>query len=148
VNDGISKPLPSTQKCYHAGQQCYIHFCTQLHLTPLPTSEHTLLLFVAQLALSGLAHTFIKVVYLSSIGNWHASCSLHDMYHIVLTPRLEQVLHGIRKEQARIRPKRVHLPITVHIMTKIYSVLEKSPTDYQSIMLWAACCAAFFGLGK
>ena len=135
---------PSTQKCYHAGQQRYIHFCTQLNLTPLPTSEYTLLLFVAHLALSGLAHTSIKV-YLSSIGNWHTSCSLHNTYHTALTPRLEQVLHGIKKEQASTRPQRTRLPITVHIMTQIYSVLKTSPTDYQSIMLWAACCTAFFG---
>ena len=39
----------------------------------------------------------------------------------------------------------MRLPITVQIMTQIYLVLEKSPTDYQSIMLWAACCTVFFG---
>jgi len=68
------------------------------------------------------------------------------MYHTALTPRLEQVLRGIRKERARTQPQRVCLPITVHIMTQIYSVLEKSPTDYQSIMPWAACCTTFFGI--
>ena len=82
---------------------------------------------------------------MSSIGNWHTSCCLHNTYHTALTPRLEQVLRGIKKEQASTRPQRTRLPITVHIMTQIYSVLKKSPTDYQSIMLWAACCTAFFG---
>ena len=115
-----------------------------MNLTPLPTSEYILLLFAAYLALSRLAYTSIKV-YFSSIGNWHTSCGQHNAFHLALTPRLEQVLRGIKKEQGRTRPQRVRLPITTQIMTQIYSVLEKSPTAYQSIMLWAACRTAFFG---
>ena len=134
----------STQRCYYAGQQRYLLFCTELHLTPLPTSEYVLLLFAAHLALSGLAYTSIKV-YFSSIGNWHTSCGQHKAYSLALTPRLEQVFRDIKKEQGRTRPQRVRLPITAQIMTQIYSVLTRSPTAYQSIMLWAACCTAFFG---
>ena len=30
-------------------------------------------------------------------------------------------------------------------MTSIYTVLAHTSEDYHSIMMWAACCAAFFG---
>ena len=130
---------PSTHRCYTAGQQRYLHFCTSSNLRPLPTSEYTLMLFAAHLAMSGLAYTSIKV-YLSSIGNWHSACSQHEAYQKALTPRLEQVLRGIKKEQASRRTPHIRLPITVGIMTQIFSVLSKSPNEYQSIMLWAASC--------
>ena len=134
----------ATQRCYNAGQQRYQHFCTQANLTPVPTSENTLLMFAAHLAMSGLAHTSIKV-YFSSIGNLHSSCSQHDAYHKALTPRLEQVLRGIKREQASTRTERVRLPITAEIMQQVYSVLSRPPSEYRSTMLWAACCTAFFG---
>ena len=114
-----------------------------LRLT-VPTPENTLLLFVAHLAMSGLAHTSIKV-YFSSIGNLHSSCSQHDAYHIALTPRLEQVLHGIKRKQASTLTKRVRLPITAEIMQQVYSVLSRPPSEYRSTILWAARCTAFFG---
>ena len=135
---------PATQRCYSAGQQRYIQFCTQANLTQIPTSESTLSLFVAYLARTGLAHSTIKV-YLSSIGNLHLSCSQHHVYRRALTPRLEQILQGIKREQASTRPVRIRLPVTVDIMHSIYSVLSKTPNQYQEIMLWAACCTAFFG---
>ena len=135
---------PSTQRCYSAGQQRYIQFCTQADVIPIPTSENTLSFFAAYLARSGLAYSTIKV-YFSSIGNLHLSCSQHIAYQTALTPRLEQILRGIKREQAFTRSERIRLPITIDIMHKIYDVLSKTPTKYQEIMLWAACCTAFFG---
>ena len=110
----------ATQRCYNAGQQHYLQFCTQANLTPIPTSENTVSLLAAHLALQGLAHTTIKV-YLS-IGNLHSSCSQHDAYHKALTPCLEQILQGIKREQASTCSQRVRLPISVEILHKIYSV--------------------------
>ena len=78
-------------------------------------SENTLLMFAAHLAQSGLTHTSIKV-YFSSIGNLHSSQGQHDAYHNSLTPRLEQVLRGIKRDQSHTRMERIHLPITVEIM--------------------------------
>ena len=80
-----------------------------------------------------------------SIGNLHSSSSQHSAYHNALTPRLEQILQGINREQASTHPVRVHLPVTVEVMDSIYAVLSKNPNQYQEIMLWAACCIAFFG---
>lgn len=121
-----------------------MRFCKQANRTGIPTSESTLLLFAAHLALSGLAHTSIKV-YLSAIGNLHTAHSRHEAYQKALTPRLEQVLRGIKREQCSTRTARVRLPITVEIMHQIYAVLARTPEEYQNVMLWAACCTAFFG---
>ena len=102
------------------------------------------MLFAAHLALSGLAHSSIKV-YFSAIGNLHSAGSQHEAYQKSLTPRLEQLLRGIKKDQVSTRTPLVRFPITVEIMSQILSVLSKSPTNYQSIMMWAASCTAFFG---
>jgi len=134
----------STHRCYTTGQQCYLQFCTQFNITPLPTSEYTLMMFPAYLAKSGLAYTSIKV-HFYAIGNWHSSCAQHDAYQAALTPRLEKVLWGIKKKQAITRQVRVWLPIATEIMHQIYGMLSTSPNEYQPIMLWAACCTAFFG---
>lgn len=83
-------------------------------------------------------------MYLSSIGNLHLASSYHHVYHRDLTPRLEQIVQGIKWDQACTRPARVCPPVTLNIMCNIYSVLSKNPNQYQEIMLWAACCTAFF----
>ena len=57
---------------------------------------------------SGLAYTSIKV-YFSAIGNWHLSWNQHTSYQDALTPHLEQVLRGIKKEQATTHPERIRL---------------------------------------
>ena len=57
----INGLAPSTKKSYHAGQSRYHQFCQQLRVTPIPTSERVLLMFIAQIAKEGIAHTTIKV---------------------------------------------------------------------------------------
>jgi len=89
----------STHQCYNAGQQHYLQFCTWANITPFPTSENTLMLFAAYLAQSGMAYNSVKV-YFSVVGNWHSLCLQHTAYQEALTPRLEQVLRGIKREQA------------------------------------------------
>jgi len=81
----------STQRCYNAGQQRYIQFCTQAS----PTTEHTMSLFAVNLALQGITHSTIKV-YFYSIGNLHLSCSQHNAYNQALTP---QILRGIKENK-------------------------------------------------
>ena len=58
----------STHKCYQAGQLCYLSFCRQLNVNPVPTTKRTLLFFTAYLAKEGLAYTSIKV-YISAVRN-------------------------------------------------------------------------------
>ena len=110
----------------------------------MPTSESTLLLFVSYLAYRNLSYPTIKV-YLAGIRSLHV-VSGHDVtFHNQLTPRLHQVLKGIRKEKASILPSRLCRPITRDIMLKIKVTLLKSPHSYHNIMMWAACRLAFFG---
>ena len=69
----------------------------------------------------------------------------HLQFANQLTPRLEQVLRGIKREQSCRLPKKIRLPITTQIMQQIKELLLKSPHDYNSILMWAVCCTAFFG---
>ena len=103
-----------------------------------------MLLFVGHLAEDGLTHQSIKV-YLSAVRNLHVSAGLHDHFSRQMTPRIEQVLKGIKKANSKTATNRIRLPITLEIMQKIRSVLDQEPTNYTNILLWAACCLAFFG---
>ena len=76
----------------------------------------------------------------------HITLGHHHSYSQELTPSLEQVLQGIKRDQLRFNPQRERLPITADIMLCIHAVLGWSKHDYNSIMMWAACCVAFFGL--
>ena len=59
------------------------------------------------------------------------SSRLHKTYFQQLTPYLEQVLQGIKKEQ---------------LQSKYASRSpQKSPNNHHNIMMWAAFCTAFFG---
>ena len=135
---------PSTQKLYHVGQQRYIHFCSQHYLTALPSTEFTLLSFAAYLAKHNIMYSTIKV-YISAIRNLHVMSGQHHHFANQLTPRLEQVLRGIKRDQSSRLPARVRLPITIQIMQQIKENLLKRPHDYNNILMWAICCTAFFG---
>ena len=135
---------PSTRNTYAAGQNLYKIFCSRANRTPIPTSESTLLLFVAHLTTLNLSYATIKV-YLSAIRHMHVTVGQHSSFNLQLTPRLQQVLKGIRKTQAASKPPRARLPITRSIMQRIRCSLLKRPQSYDNIMIWAACCLAFFG---
>ena len=134
----------STHKTYSAGIRHYLSFCRSANALPLPTSEQTLLLFITHLGQLNMAHKTIKV-YLSAVRSWHISSGHYKAFDNQLSPRLERVLKGIKSSQAKSKPPRTRLPITSSIMFKIRSALAATPQDYNHIMLWAACCLAFFG---
>ena len=62
-------------------------------------------------------------------------------------PLLEYLLKGVKREQAKQNPEstRSRLPITPAILRSLRSELDKNPTKWDCIMLWAACCTCFFG---
>ena len=97
-------------------------------------------MFVSHLAQDGLSHPTIKV-YLSAVRNLHVSAGLHNQFELVLTPRLEMVI----KLEKSLITSRTRLPITLDIMADISKRLNDSPHNHDNIMLWAACCLAFFG---
>lgn len=102
----------STHKSQQARLQQYQHFCTQINYA---TSESTLLLFTAYLGRIDLSHSTIKV-YLSAICNLHIVNGRHLSFSNQLTPRLQQVLCGIKMEQTHHTVPRTRLPITIQII--------------------------------
>ena len=104
--------------------------------------EGTLCQFVAYLACSSLSYQSIRL-YLSTIRFLQISHGLPDP-SLSSVARLEYVLKGIRKGlPAHSRLKR--LPITPYILRIIHRVWSQDPVDHDKVMLWAACCLAFFG---
>ena len=134
----------NTQSTYSAGQLRFQSFCHSIKATYMPTSEPTLILFATYLASEGITHATIKV-YLAAIRNSHVSAGLHSHFYQQLSSRLQLVLKGIKKTQAITQPVKSRLPITLNIMRDIKSLLSSQPNSYLHIMIWAACCLAFFG---
>ena len=95
------------------------------------------------LAQSNLVHTTI-ITYLSAIRSLHIQSGLIYMFSTQLTPRVEMVLRGIKREQSERQLPRIRLPITIQIMYKLRQLLQQNPQDYDNLMMWAACCIAFF----
>ena len=84
-------------------------------------------------------------MYLAGVRSLHVAHGHHFTFNQQLTPQLQQVLKGIRKQQAIGSAPRIRQPIIIQIMAGIKSILLKNPHDYHNIMMWAACCLAFFG---
>jgi len=133
--DGISA---ATTKAYRSGLHRYITFCSEINQLPIPISEDTLLLFIAHLAQQNLSYTTIQV-YLSAV-----QYSESITFDAIITPRLRYVLKGIRKTCTLTHQPKERLPITFSIMKRLYMVFLKYPTSYKDIMIWVACCLAYF----
>jgi len=103
---------------YSAGWKKFSTFCAQAHLTPIPVSEHTLLLFATSL---GISHGTIKV-YLSEICYIYVLPGLHELQ---FTPWLQLALIGIKRIQAASSPPRTRLPITLQTMQKLKQLFSQ-----------------------
>ena len=100
----------TTQKSHQTGQKRYLTFCSELMKPPLPTTEDILLMFVSYLAQQGLTHATIRV-YLSAVRNLHVQAGIHEQFAKQLSPRLELVLKGIKRDKAKTAssPARLYL---------------------------------------
>ena len=77
--------------------------------------------------------------------DWTNEEGLGDPFMPVLA-RLHYVLRGVKRAQGEAGAgRRERLPITPPILRKIRGVWGRAPDDPDYIMLWAACCLAFFG---
>ena len=141
-NQGISA---ATRKAYTTGLKKYSTFCSQTKLQPVPATEDTLILFVTHLAQQNLSYGTIQV-YLSAVRYYHIANQEYSISTTSTTPRMTQVLKGIRKSQALVQTRRDRQPITFPIMQRLQSVFVKYPSTYFNTMIWAACCLAYFGL--
>ena len=134
---------PATRNTYSFAQQSYLKFCSAIQCSPTPPHASTLLLFVTHLATSGLSDTSIKV-YLSAIHSMHVATGQHIGFDQQLTPRLQQVLKRIQRTQAISKASRIRRPITMDIMKAVMNLLLQKDASYDNIMMWVACCTAFF----
>ena len=75
-------------------------------------------------------------MYISANHNLHVASGKHQHFAKQLTPSLEQVLRGIKWEQAYSLPAKVHLPITTQIMQQIKQLQLKRPHDYNNILIY------------
>ena len=125
----------STHHSYKVAMTLYNSLCHLISHTPIPTFEHTLLLFTAYLGQRNLAYSTIKV-YLSAVRNLHVAAGMHQTFSSQLTPRVQQVLRGIQKTLAVGKPAKVRLPITINIMVKIKAILSYESHKYHNIMMW------------
>lgn len=110
----------------------------------MPAQEDVLCKFVAQLATEGLRHRTIKS-YMAGIRHLHIGEGLGDPF-LPSWAKLHYVLRGVKRSQgAAGLEKRERLPITPPILRKIRSVWDGRAGEHDIVMLWAACCLAFFG---
>ena len=137
---------PSTHSTYKAAERRYLSFCSNFHITPLPTTESSLCYFVACLGQQGLAHSTIRT-YLSGVRQFQIAHGFKDLNYEHM-PRLCQILKGVRISQGQkgriIRPR---LPITPRILRLMKRVWFPSDTNssYDNLMLWVVSTIAFFG---
>ena len=131
----------STLATYESGKRCYLAFCSQFHLAPLPIIESTLCRFVAFLATS-VCYQSIKS-YLSAIRHLQITSGGPDPA-LSSFAQLDYVLKGVRRS-GQHRPKRNRLPISPEILCRILQVWTSEPLTFNRTMLWAAFCLRFFG---
>ena len=96
--------------------------------------------FASYLAQENLAYNTIKT-YFAAVRYFHMNSNHLPTYTSQLTPRVRQVLQGIQRHQAHMCSPTTRLPITIQIK----AILQQHPHSYHNIMMWAACCMAFFG---
>ena len=112
---------------------------------PYPLQEDTLCSYVAFLAEQRLKYRTIKA-YLSGIRHQQIQKSLGNPFTGDSMPRLEYVLAGVKRAEARTgAPTRVRLPITVGIMRRLQRAWVVDAQHPEGAMLWAAACVGFFG---
>ena len=133
VLNGIA---PSTSRVYSSARNTFLRFCSRLNFNPLPASEHTLILFVAELHQSKATSTIHT--YLAGIRHFHIISGYANP--LDNKPKLQLALKGCK----RIKPPRscTRLPITPYILREIKSTLSK---NFDDTMIWAAMCMGFFG---
>ena len=86
------------RRAYSSSQKTYLEFCERVSLSPIPTSEHTLRLFVSSLAEKGRKASTIRA-YPSAVRNLHVESEGGDPT-TPRPPQLALVLRGIKREQA------------------------------------------------
>ena len=118
-----------------------MRFCEETQPAPYPTTEDSLLLFIAYLHKAQLSHGTIKS-YLAAIRYGQIARGLGNP-GIHVMPSVKYVLK--RAKKATPESTRRRLPITPAILRAIKTVWQHDPQPRNVTMLWAASCLCFFG---
>ena len=84
-------------------------------------------------------HATIRV-YLSAVRHLHLSRGLGDPLENTL--RLDLVMKGVSRRRGSGADKR--LPITPLVLKEVLRIVSRDPTNFDNIMMWAACCLGYF----
>ena len=98
------RPCHHHQNHPHSCAKRFADFYQIINASPIPGTVHTLLLFAIHLTTSNIAHTTNKV-YISIIQHMHVSAGLQAQFNSQLTPRLQLILKGIKRNQAISHPQ-------------------------------------------
>ena len=133
VKSGVRK---STARSYSSAQAQFMQFCQCLRLCPIPTSEKTLLTFLAYMYKKGMSYGSMNV-YLSAVRNLNI-LNGHKVPEL-RSPKVKLALKAIIEASAEPVKK---LPITWSVLQQMWPVIESCQDTY----LWQAVVSlAFFG---
>ena len=97
---------------------------------------------MAYLEQDRLAYGTIKC-YLSAVRHLQISRGQGDLFSS-RPPRFDYVLRGVKRLQGS-RQTRPRLPITPDILRALHRHWSPRASQFDIVMLWAACCTEFFG---
>ena len=127
----------STQKTYRCQLKCYLQFCIDFKLCPLPCKQETIICYTAFLASKMLPSSIANYLNIVRILHVEAGFSnpLAENFELTMLKR------GIGRVKG-VAPKQKH-PITLEILLKIRSSVNFAlPFD---LAFWAVCVIGFFG---
>ena len=105
-------------------------------------TEQLMCMFVAQLGTEGLANQTIKC-YLLAVRHYSIMAGQGDPFGPGAFPVLQYILRGVRRSPRA--PAQPRLPVKPQILRHLKSQWTCHAGELKYMMLWAACCAGFFG---
>jgi hypothetical protein len=126
----------STKRTYQSQAKCYMRFCMNFGLVPVPATQETLTTYCAFLACTLSANSvpgYLNVVRLIHLEAGFANPMLDNW-------ELASIQKGITCMLGK--PPKQKSPITVQILLDLFSTVENHPAD---IAFWAVCLIAFYG---
>ena len=135
---------PATFKSYKTGNDAFLQFCSESEVWKLgpiyPTNENILCYFATHLAQT-VQYNTIKI-YLAAIKHTHLLKNME--LPLQKFSRLQYLLRGIKRYQGH--KDYIRKPITPkHLEQFLHQLQPYSQGNFDSKMIWAAICLAFFG---
>ena len=118
---------PSTWKVYNAGLSRYQTFCKMANRSMFPASEDTSCCSPCTWLQKAYWAPLSKYTSLLYVRTSHVAAGRYKEFSKQLTPRLQQVIKWIQKQQAITSPQRICRPISIEILKGLHSILSKHP---------------------